>query len=457
MYKRNYEIHSGTFRGFLSLLAAFFSWALLVSPAHALPSFARQTGSSCADCHIGAFGPQLTPYGIQFKLMGYTLNNGQSNIPVSAMLQSSVQKLKTPLSDGAQKSTLLAQQASVFLAGGLTENLGAFIQATGTAEKGSPNTNKLGMDEADIRYARSLTLGEHSAILGVSLNNNPTVSDALGTLSSWHFPYIGPTLTPGGATPLIDGGLGQQVLGLNVYSLLDNTWYAELGAYKAAPRSLLENTHVINAGDSYTKVDGISPYWRVAYMGDLGGGNFNVGLFGLNARINPELALPGTDKYRDIGIDASYQYQIGDKHTLSFNSAYINEKQTLDASLANGVSANAGNTLRRFDLSAAYYYDQTYGVTASLFRVNGSADANLYAAGADTGFAGTPDTNGYILQADWTPFGKSQSWGSPWANVRLGLQYTGYTKFNGAGNNYDSSGRNAKDNNTLYAFVWSAF
>lgn len=448
---------SSTLRGFLPPLAACVAWALLASPAHALPSFSRQTGAACADCHVGSFGPQLTPFGINFKLMGYTPSKGESNIPVSAMLQSSFQSLKTPLSDGTQNRTLLAQQASVFLAGGLTEHLGAFVQATGTAESGNPNTDKLGMDEADIRYARTLELGENSAILGISLNNNPTVSDVFGTVPAWRFPYIGPTLTPGGATPLIDGGLGQQALGLNVYTLVNNAWYAELGGYKALSRSFLEKTHVIASGDSYTKVDGVSPYWRLAYMGDLGGGNFTAGLFGLDARINPELATPGTDKYRDIGVDASWQRQFGDKHALTLNTAYIDEKQNLDASFANGNSSNASNSLHRFDLSASYYYDQTYGLTAGLFRVTGSADSGLYAAAADTGYAGTPDTNGYILQADWTPFGKSDSWGAPWANLRLGVQYTGYTKFNGASSNYDGSGRNASDNNTLYAFVWTAF
>ena len=40
-------------------------------PASAVPSFARQTGQPCATCHNGAF-PQLTAYGRQFKLNGYT-------------------------------------------------------------------------------------------------------------------------------------------------------------------------------------------------------------------------------------------------------------------------------------------------------------------------------------------------------------------------------------------------
>jgi hypothetical protein len=31
-----------------------------------------------------------------------------------------------------------------------------------------------------------------------------------------------------------------------------------------------------------------------------------------------------------------------------------------------------------------------------------------------------------------------------------------YTKYDGASTNYDGTGRNASDNNTLYLFVWMA-
>jgi hypothetical protein len=40
--------------------------------------------------------------------------------------------------------------------------------------------------------------------------------------------------------------------------------------------------------------------------------------------------------------------------------------------------------------------------------------------------------------------------------VRVGLQYTIYDKFDGASSNYDGTGRNASDNNTLYLFLWAA-
>jgi len=42
------------------------------------------------------------------------------------------------------------------------------------------------------------------------------------------------------------------------------------------------------------------------------------------------------------------------------------------------------------------------------------------------------------------------------ANARVGLQYTVYTKYDGATTNYDGTGRNASDNNTLYLFLWLA-
>jgi hypothetical protein len=41
--------------------------------------------------------------------------------------------------------------------------------------------------------------------------------------------------------------------------------------------------------------------------------------------------------------------------------------------------------------------------------------------------------------------------------VRVGAQYTMYNKFSGATNNYDGFSRNAKDNNTLFLYVWGAY
>jgi hypothetical protein len=42
-------------------------------------------------------------------------------------------------------------------------------------------------------------------------------------------------------------------------------------------------------------------------------------------------------------------------------------------------------------------------------------------------------------------------------NVDLAAQYTGYWTFNGRSMNYDGSGRNASDNNTLYILARFVF
>ena len=89
------------------------------------------------------------------------------------------------------------------------------------------------------------------------------------------------------------------------------------------------------------------------------------------------------------------------------------------------------------------------------FTTTGDTDATLYAPGALSGSNnGSPDSNGYRLQLEYVPFGKLDSYARPWLNLRLGLQYTGYAKFNGGTANYDGSGRSAHDNDTLFAFFW---
>jgi hypothetical protein len=58
------------------------------------------------------------------------------------------------------------------------------------------------------------------------------------------------------------------------------------------------------------------------------------------------------------------------------------------------------------------------------------------------------------MQLEYVPFGKKDSWAEPWVNFRLGLQYTGYLKFNGGTSNYDGDGRSAHQNNSLFLYYW---
>ncbi|MDE2316461.1 MAG: hypothetical protein KGK06_12510, partial [Xanthomonadaceae bacterium] len=60
---------------------------LLLAPTLvlAVPAYARQTHQPCAACHVGGFGPELTPFGREFKINGYTMSVGSdTKVPLSA-------------------------------------------------------------------------------------------------------------------------------------------------------------------------------------------------------------------------------------------------------------------------------------------------------------------------------------------------------------------------------------
>src|SRR3954452_4726031 len=60
-------MHPGLLHRVLTAVALM----LAATAAHAVPSFARQTGFECTTCHLS--WPELTSVGRQFKLGGYTL------------------------------------------------------------------------------------------------------------------------------------------------------------------------------------------------------------------------------------------------------------------------------------------------------------------------------------------------------------------------------------------------
>lgn len=62
--------HAGGTRPLLFSCGLLALAATLSQTAQALPSYSRQTGQDCAACHVGSFGPQLTPYGTKFKIGG---------------------------------------------------------------------------------------------------------------------------------------------------------------------------------------------------------------------------------------------------------------------------------------------------------------------------------------------------------------------------------------------------
>jgi hypothetical protein len=152
-----------------------------------------------------------------------------------------------------------------------------------------------------------------------------------------------------------------------------------------------------------------------------------------------------TDRFRDIGVDAQYQY-ITERHRLSGQLNYVRETQDWNPG---AQTSNRSDTLSEFRAKASYYFNKKYGINLARFRIGGSTDNGLYNTGAAfTGSGnGSPDSSGYILEFNYLPR----------RDVRLMLQFTHYNKFNGATRDYDGFGRNARDNDTMYLLGWFMF
>jgi hypothetical protein len=425
--------------------------------AHAVPSFARQTGMPCAQCHSVAFGPALTAYGRQFKLNGYVWGEADHPLPLALMAQGGFTQTsrappEAPAAHFADNNNFSVDQVSLFYAGRLSSHVGLFAQFTYSGED-----RHTSWDNFDLRYARPAKLGSEPAVIGVSLNNSPTVQDLWNSTPAWSFPFISSALAPApAAAPLLSSGaLAQTTIGATAYAMLNDRLYLEVGAYRGLSDRWLRNVGL--DVENSANLDGLAPYWRAALQREHGRHYVSLGLLGLNARIKPDRASDQLDRYNDVGLDATYQYSDGSVHALTAYASLIREQRSLGASLASGASDSSSNELRALNVAVSYIHRQTWLAGAGIFEVRGDVDAALFAPAPTTGSAnGSPDSRGYTLQAEWVPFGKLHSAGRPWLNLRLGLQYTGYERFNGGGANYDGFGRSAHDNDTLFGYFWIA-
>jgi hypothetical protein len=428
--------------------------ALTAGRAQAVPAFARQTGEPCAICHVGGFGPQLTPFGRNFKLNGYVLRS-RSNVPLAAFAVASylrTQKTQNPPPAGfAGNDNTTLDQFSLFLAGGFGQHFGAFVQGTydGIAKLWH-------WDQLDLRAVDNVKVGKTDVTLGANLNNNPTVQDAWNTLPGWGFPYTSSALARAPATaPILNGALAQQTLGLTGYAWIDSSVYLEGGAYWSPSATTLSRLGVNPA--AFGSIRGAAPYGRIAVQHDVGPGSLEVGAVGLQADIFPGLdqTTGFTDRFTDLGVDGSYIATLPNSDVAAVNARYLVERQRLDATCTlDGapLATCADNTLRDFRIDGSYYYRKRYGVSVQYFSTTGSANPIIYAANR----AFKPDSSGVTLQVDATLFPNSDSPLGPRFNARVGAQYTAYARFNGARRNFDGLGANAGDDNAFRVFIWAA-
>ena len=464
------------------LAVATLAAALLAAAprADAVPSFARQTGMACEACHT--VFPELTHFGRVFKANGYVLSNlkhvrdvsskkeqlldlaQMPPLSIMAMISYADMKRTVPdLSDAgapgvAQNGTAgFPQQLSLFYAGEIAPHFGAQFQLTYSQASGS-----FGIDNSDLRFADMALLPDNGTLTyGLSLNNNPTVQDLWNSTPAWGFPYAASNATVSPlAVAAINGPFAQSIAGLTGYVFWNESLYVEAGGYRSAKQG---STNQLTGGagpldgTSDNVLQGLAPYWRVAYEYNWDRHSLEVGLYGFDVKVFPGAAsgtpLTGpTNRFNDVAEDFQYEF-VGDEHIFSVAGTRIHESMTLDASAATGASANRSDTLTTNELHATYYYRRHIGGTVAYFSTTGSSDTGLYpatppgAAGVVTSANGSPDTRGWIAEVNYLP----------WLNVKVSAQYTWYSKFNGGNSNYDGVGRNASDNNTFFLLLWFAY
>lgn len=436
-------------RGFLICVAALIAvfWELTPS-AMALPSYARQTGLPCSGCHTTP--PELNSAGRLFKLLAFTDKSQNTSItsssdkrhsgldilaslPLSAFLETSTTGTKTPQPTTQNWNFEFPQDISLFLAGAWASHIGSFLQMTYEIQN-----DHFSIDNTDIRYANKKQIANKELDYGLTLNNNPTVEDLWNSTPAWGYPFIASSSAPTpSAAPVINGLLAQDVAGIGAYTMWDQHVYFAGTIYRSNHAGSSQPT--TGQGYSYN-IRGVAPYWRLALQQTGRTANLEVGFYGMHVKSTPQLVTGPEDSYTDFGPDIQYDRTIG-KDVLSLRGTYVRENSALVASVANEAANPGPHHLNASNANVEYHLGNRYSGAFGWFLTDGTTDPLFYPQAALTGSAnGSPRSTGFTTNFSvW-----------PMQNLDLAVQYTTYTRFNGAATNYDGAGRAASDNNTVY-------
>jgi len=424
-----------------------------VPNALALPSYARQTGLPCNGCHTTP--PELNPAGRLFKLLAYTDRaenksitseptgrraslNMLETLPLSAFFETSMTGIKTPQSGTQNWNSQFPQDISLFLAGAWTSHVGSFLQVTYETQG-----DHFSMDNTDIRYANKTTVSGKELVYGLTMNNNPGLEDLWNSTPAWGYPFINANGAPTPAAgPIINGSLAQDVAGLGGYAMLDQHVYFAGTLYRSDHVGDAQPT--TGACCTYN-IQGTAPYWRLAFQQNGRTASLEVGGYGMHVKSTPGAVTGLENSYTDFGPDIEYDRTLG-KDVLSVRASYVRENAALVASAnppspATPTASPGPHHLNASNANVAYHVGNRFSGTLGWFLTDGTNDPVLYAPASVSGSAnGGARSEGFISNVSYWPY----------QNIDLAVQYTNYTRFNGGVTNYDGSGRNASDNNTVY-------
>jgi hypothetical protein len=330
--------------------------ALNPPKALAVPSYARQTGLACSGCHYAP--PELNPAGRRFKLLGYVdrgddtktvkAEGGKSraaldllaSLPLSVMFETSFTATNSPVPATQNGSFQIPQDISLFLSGAWTSHVGSFLQVTYETQD-----DHFTSDNTDIRFANKTKLSGKELVYGLDLNNNPTVEDLWNDTPAWGYPWIASNVAPTPtATPIINGGLAQDVAGFGGYAMWNDHLYLNVDVYRSQHVGGPEPNPGI--GSTYNIV-GVAPYWRLAWQESTGTTQFEIGTYGMHMKTTPNGINNGIndryDGYTDWAFDTQYDRTLFRKDVLSLRGTYIRENSQLGYSCNNGLASVCGH------------------------------------------------------------------------------------------------------------------
>ena len=462
---------------------------VLSSSAWALPSFARQTGWSCAACHTSY--PQLTPMGRMFKLLGFTTTNLQHQQKLEAKFGKSVGLLLSRVSQfsiflqasatnvgGGQavfgggntnaspnNNVQFPQQVSLFYAGEVTPHIGSFLHLTYSGGGSGTGGGGFSFDDSSIVWTHPWKFGTNNLLVtGVDVNNTPTAMDLWNTTPDWQAPFFLSDYSSWNHVPqpfiVNSAGAAYPLAGLGAYAAdifgpnKANWLYADADVYTNAQGTQLNpvgNFANFNGGPN-GRLSGAAPYVRLAYQHDWGNWNWEVGAYGMWSSVydSPNTKTGPIDQLNDYDLDTQLQWlNINDNNNLTVRAAWVNEQQRFGA--GNSSSSLSSGNLNLFNLNATYWYHDRYALQGGYRNVWGSANPVLY-NNPNTNFTysanGSPDTSNEWIEASYLP----------WWNTRFSLRYVVYNKFRGVGAPSSStSGYGASAYNTLELLAWIAY
>ena len=495
---------------FVAVLAGFLTIGF-APPAQALPSFARQTGQPCGTCHTDF--PALTPYGRRFKLLGYTAGGGEfRTTPFSSQagsdaraeldkLRGYAKAVNPPATDASKEyvppismmaivgythtqgptvapptdpykanDNVVLSPFSAFWGGAITDNIGAFAQVTYSAPdplsalSGTPADqfkHTWSWDNADVRYANTANIGRARRGLW---HHRQQQSDRSGFVEH-HAGVVLPLrriVTCRHARRQHDDRGRVCRACRRRRRLYDDQRPALSGIDRHTRRSgsASRTRSVSNPFDAPGLFGGVAPYWRVALEPHWGRHSLMVGTFGMYlgcASVARSKLRDGNDR------DVSHIGQIH-RHRLRLAISVSGRQLLADVArqLYSRVSA-AGRELCQFcfvqsDQPAqqpeaaglvCLWRRQPGRFHRAIFQYLGHRRPTLVRESPSTRTPTTPNSNGWMAEIAYIPFGVSKSIGWPWFNARIGLQYIYYNKF-------DGSTIGAHDNNTLFLHAWFA-